>query len=129
MTDRGGFVPFELKSSTETPPSPFIQFVPYEETETIPAAEEHPTLVTPPKRPTCKQCGEEYNPEKNSGGGCVHKGKWHKTYSDCSYVKCGWGLGPSGIGMRHWSCCFSIDPKSSCKKSKPHEADDESAAE
>lgn len=133
MTDRGGFVPF-VPVKDDDNASPFIKFIPYadvndapDQSETAADTAEHPLLVSPPKRPKCKHCGTEFNPEKNKGGGCVHKGSWHKTYSDCNYVKCGWGLGPSGIGMRHWSCCFSIDPKSQCKKSKPHEAEDELA--
>lgn len=42
----------------------------------------------------------------------VHHGDWHWSFQQCSYIKCGWGLGISRLGQRHWSCCFSTDNRS-----------------
>jgi histone deacetylase 11 len=70
----------------------------------------------------CKLCSKSYDPESNPKGQCLHSKPWHSSFSDCSYLKCGIGLGPSYIGCQHWGCCYEIDPENKvCPKSLPHE--------
>ncbi|CAE7454240.1 ASAH1 [Symbiodinium natans] len=71
----------------------------------------------------CKCCHQFFDPALNSSGQCGHRGKWHTTFEDCSYVRCGYGLGVSKIGLQHWSCCFSTDEESVCPASPPHQAE------
>jgi N-acylethanolamine-hydrolysing acid amidase len=75
----------------------------------------------PPASFICVVCTTEFGPYDNPKGECSHAGKWHSTYEDCNYAKCGWGLGPSNIGKRHWSCCFSlVETSATCKSSSRH---------
>eukprot|EP00759_Apiculatamorpha_spiralis_P052126 PhF_6_TR5610/c0_g1_i1/m.8102 len=70
---------------------------------------------------TCSACSRTFNTALNPAGECTHIGQWHARYEDCSYIKCGLGLGVSRIGKQHWSCCFSTDASSTkCTKSGPH---------
>jgi hypothetical protein len=70
----------------------------------------------------CHKCGREFNIDTNPSGACAHVGKWHATFNDCSYLKCGFQLGKkASIGQQHWSCCYSLEQQSdSCSKSDPH---------
>ncbi len=70
----------------------------------------------------CCKCEREFTIDDNPGGGCIHNGKWHAEYKDCSYLKCGFHLGKKGsIGQQHWSCCYSLNHQSTiCEKSGPH---------
>ena len=73
-----------------------------------------------PAYPTCVRCHATFDPALNPPGSCTHTGTWHERYADCSYLKCGFGLGPSGIGKQHWSCCYSTVQASACPKSLAH---------
>ena len=76
--------------------------------------------VGPASRVRCTLCRTRVTPELNPSGRCAHVGDWHAAYSDCSKLKCGWGL-KSSIGKQHWSCCFSTDRRNAgCPKSGPH---------
>jgi len=44
-------------------------------------------------------------------------GTWHSAYSQCS-AACALGLGWNGLGKQHWSCCFSLEESSVCRKTK-----------
>lgn len=68
---------------------------------------------------TCQNCARKYHDALNAKGECRHNGEWHRTYSDCNKLQCGWGLG-SDIGKQHWGCCYSVDYDSKCKKSGKH---------
>jgi len=71
---------------------------------------------------TCRNCSQLYDPDDNPKGQCAHQKPWHGSFSDCSYMKCGMGLGPSNIGMQHWGCCYSTNKANTrCEKSSPHE--------
>jgi hypothetical protein len=47
-----------------------------------------------------------------------HQGTWHATFSDCSYIGCGWGL-KSSVGHQHYSCCFATSRLAWCNKLGP----------
>jgi len=69
----------------------------------------------------CRVCGDDVATLLNAPGSCLHPGDWHSEYDDCSYVKCGLGLGIERIGKQHWACCYSTDQTTSkCPKSKAH---------
>ena len=71
----------------------------------------------------CANCGQSFDPALNAPGRCAHVGPWHAQYADCSKIKCGLGLGPSGIGKQHWGCCFVTDKHVlHCPKSAAHVA-------
>ena len=89
--------------------------------------EQYLQLVTIPPLPpfTCTRCQQTFGPYNNSKGECTHTGSWHATFDDCSYLRCGAGLGISRIGQKHWSCCFSTDSQSTiCSASPAHVRDD-----
>jgi len=65
--------------------------------------------------PLCARCKHPY--KKGEVCKIPHPGDWHSQYSDCSYIRCGIGL-KRNIGKQHWSCCFSVEQKSSCTKAK-----------
>eukprot|EP01012_Entosiphon_sulcatum_P015344 TRINITY_DN20329_c0_g1_i1.p1 TRINITY_DN20329_c0_g1~~TRINITY_DN20329_c0_g1_i1.p1 ORF type:complete len:445 (-),score=32.59 TRINITY_DN20329_c0_g1_i1:888-2201(-) len=69
----------------------------------------------------CRHCGKDFVDALNPGGACSHVGLWHSAYENCNFLTCGWGLKPKNIGKQHWSCCFSTERFSTCRKSGPHE--------
>eukprot|EP01063_Lacrimia_lanifica_P008068 TRINITY_DN151_c5_g1_i1.p1 TRINITY_DN151_c5_g1~~TRINITY_DN151_c5_g1_i1.p1 ORF type:complete len:449 (+),score=130.39 TRINITY_DN151_c5_g1_i1:55-1401(+) len=71
---------------------------------------------------TCRHCHQRFDEALNAPGQCVHSKTWHDRYEDCSYLKCGFGLGPKKIGRQHWGCCYSTDRDAPCKNSAPHVA-------
>jgi hypothetical protein len=75
-----------------------------------------------PAFPTCAACGQCFDPALNAPGRCSHVGAWHAAYKDCALFACGKGLGPSRIGLQHWSCCFATDKNLlvRCSRSPPH---------
>jgi len=74
----------------------------------------------------CRVCHAFYNPHVNKLGVCfAHSKPWHSTFSDCNYLKCGFGLGTE-IGKQHWGCCYMTDQSATtCSKPSKHESDDD----
>lgn len=69
---------------------------------------------------TCKVCWAKFSrSQNNKKGKCGHSGTWHSAYSDCSIVKCGFGL-KTNIGKQHWSCCYATIQDSPCPHSSYH---------
>jgi hypothetical protein len=59
-----------------------------------------------PAQHACADCGATPN---SARAGCVHRGAWHSSLTDCS-PRCAWKLGRSRqLGACHYSCCFSTD--------------------
>lgn len=80
------------------------------------------TLFKSPEIKLCKQCNNPFDVANNKKGQCTHSGQWHGSFSDCNYVKCGFGLGPTQIGLQHWGCCYGTDKNvSTCSKSGKHQ--------
>jgi len=75
------------------------------------------------KTEQCINCGKDFIPDQNTNGDCAHKSTYHAGFEDCNYLKCGFGLGPSGIGYQHWGCCYKRDKNDTvCPKSSYHVA-------
>jgi hypothetical protein len=71
----------------------------------------------------CVVCSQPFSTTGYPGnhtGMCGHGGEWHDSYDKCSKLKCLAGVGLTGIGDCHWSCCWSTDRASRCKKSPFH---------
>jgi hypothetical protein len=73
------------------------------------------------RRASCSRCARRFSLKLNPTGFCQHSGTFHSSFSDCS-VGCAFGLGVQRLGLRHWSCCYQVnpDPFSTCPKSRPH---------
>ena len=77
--------------------------------------------VAPIKAIACSVCHKTYGPWKNPTGECSHTGEWHQQFEDCNIFRCGVGLLPFNIGLKHWSCCFSLIQESTvCSASLQH---------
>ena len=67
------------------------------------------------QRKVCDLC---FAPYCEKAPHCAHTGSWHDNFAACS-MKCGWKLGPSRLGMCHWSCCYSTEHRSFCPVTLP----------
>lgn len=54
----------------------------------------------PPLLKQCKNCAQIFDLSINKKGQCSHSGSWHDSFGDCNVITCGFGLGPSGIGLQ-----------------------------